>query len=90
MQLTSPSLMLRFVGNGLHPTDYQRTEDWLDRIAEWQEKGLRSAWIFIHQPEMLDVPDFTAYWAKGLNERCGLKLRMPSLVPGQGLQGSLF
>ena len=89
MQLTTPSLMLRFVGNGLHPTDYQRSDDWINRIAEWSEKGLKSAWIFIHQPEITQVPDFTAYWAKELNEKCGLQLTLPKPIK-LDIQGTLF
>lgn len=89
MQLTNPHLMLRFVGNGLHATDYQRSDDWIQRIAEWAELGLQSAWIFIHQPEMEQVPDFTAYWVKKLNSACGTSLHVPKPI-SQPIQGSLF
>ncbi len=92
MQLTTPVLMLRFVGNGLHPTDYQRSDDWIARIADWWRRGLQAAYIFIHQPDMMQVPAFTGYWARGLNAAIGLHLNdpQPILPPTMGVQGTLF
>ena len=92
MQLTTPVLMLRFVGNGLHPTDYQRSDDWIARIADWWQRGLQAAYIFIHQPVMTQVPAFTGYWARGLNAAIGSKLIDPQPIPPPtlGVQGTLF
>ncbi len=91
MQLTTPVLMLRFVGNGLHPTDYQRSDDWIARIADWWQRGLQAAYIFIHQPEMHQVPPFVGYWARGLNQALGLRLHEPKpLQATTGIQGTLF
>jgi hypothetical protein len=89
MQLTTPVLMLRFVGNGLRPSDYTRTDAWIARIADWSRRGLKQAWLFIHQPEMEMVPEFTAYWAKGLNKACGLSLNIPKPIEIP-IQGTLF
>ncbi len=89
MQLTNPVLMLRFVGNGLHPTDYARTDAWIDRIHAWSRMGLQEAYIFIHQPEMTQVPAFTTYWIEGLNHSLGLNLQSPKPVLGP-VQGTLF
>jgi uncharacterized protein YecE (DUF72 family) len=49
--LTAPELMLRFVGNGLHPTDLTRVDAWLDRLADWRARGLRRVFFFVHQPD---------------------------------------
>ena len=89
MQLTTPVLMLRFVGNGLHPTDYSRTDAWITRIGEWCEKGLREAYIFIHQPEVEQVPEFTAYWIKALNKSLMLDIALPKPID-TAIQGTLF
>ena len=86
MQLTNPTLVLRFVGNGGHPSDYTRTDEWIARLKEWSEKGLREAFLFIHQPEMEMVPEFTAYWAKGLNEALGVDAPVPTPVLHGGQQ----
>ena len=93
MQLTTPVLMLRFVGNGLHKTDYERSDAWIQRIADWWQCGLQAAYIFIHQPELEQVPPFTAYWARGLNKALGLQLVEPLEIPPNvkgGIQGTLF
>lgn len=89
MQLTNPVLMLRFVGNGLHPTDYARSDAWIERIRQWSQLGLQEAYIFIHQPEMTQVPAFTTYWIEGLNHSLGLNLQSPKPVLGP-VQGTLF
>ncbi|MBL0020606.1 MAG: hypothetical protein IPP17_30280 [Bacteroidetes bacterium] len=89
MQLTNPVLMLRFVGNGLHPTDYARSDAWIERIRQWSQLGLQEAYIFIHQPEMTQVPAFTTYWIEALNRSLGLNLQSPKPVLGP-VQGTLF
>ncbi|MEM7039412.1 MAG: DUF72 domain-containing protein, partial [Bacteroidota bacterium] len=88
MELTTPVLVLRFVGNGGHPTDYSRTDDWIARIHSWIQQGLHEAYLFIHQPEMALVPEFTAYWANGLRKATGLDVLVPT--PVAGTQQSLF
>jgi uncharacterized protein YecE (DUF72 family) len=89
MQLTTPVLVLRFIGNQLHPSDFQRADAWIARITDWCRQGLRAAYIFIHQPEMELVPAFTAYWARGLNQSLGLKITVPEPIR-MDVQGSLF
>ncbi|MFM2375353.1 MAG: hypothetical protein RLZZ165_450 [Bacteroidota bacterium] len=89
MQLTTPVVMLRFVGNGLHPTDYTRSDEWIARITDWSKRGLRAAFIFLHQPDMGLVPDLVGYWAKALNRNLNLQITVPRLI-AQGIQGSLF
>eukprot|EP01037_Dinobryon_pediforme_P003823 gene3823-3871_t len=42
MNLPTPHAFIRFVGNGLHPTDYLRVDEWVERIAKWQQMGLKS------------------------------------------------
>ena len=39
-RLTTPFAFIRFVGNNLHPTDYSRMDDWVERIQEWFDQGL--------------------------------------------------
>ncbi|MEM0998501.1 MAG: DUF72 domain-containing protein [Bacteroidota bacterium] len=89
MELTNSILVLRFVGNGLHPSDYTRTDEWVERLQEWNEAGLREAYLFLHQPEMEQVPEFTAYWAQALNGALGGAAPIPRKVLNGGQQ-SLF
>ena len=77
MRLTCPKVLLRFVGNALHPTDYPRTQDWTKRLAQWGEMGLKEAYIFVHQWELELVPDFSNYWAACLRTDLGISVRSP-------------
>lgn len=89
MELTSPVLVLRFVGNGLHPSDYTRTDAWVQRIQQWCAAGLREAYLFIHQPSMDIVPEFSTYWASALTQATGVPVLEPQ-IPLPGGQQSLF
>ncbi len=89
MRLTNPILILRFVGNGLHPTDYTRAVAWAKRLRSWIEQGLQEAYLFIHQPEMELVPEYTIYWANAIEKYCGIKVKKPELVD-EARQGTLF
>ncbi len=59
--LTVPELMLRFVGNGLHPSDFTRVDAWLDRLVDWHARGLERAYFFVHQPDDLVAPELLRY-----------------------------
>lgn len=89
MRLTNPILILRFVGNGLHPTDYTRADAWARRLKSWMDQGLRDAYLFIHQPDMEQVPDYSIYWAEAIERECGVKVVRPVLVD-EARQGTLF
>ncbi|MFN6946692.1 MAG: DUF72 domain-containing protein, partial [Cytophagaceae bacterium] len=40
MRLTSPTAFIRYVGAN-HESDYQRLDDWLERIEQWKNEGLQ-------------------------------------------------
>jgi uncharacterized protein YecE (DUF72 family) len=74
--LTAPELMLRFVGNALHPTDLVRIDAWLERLADWRARGLRRVFFFVHQPDDLVAPELM----KAISERAaarGLPVHVP-------------
>lgn len=90
MGLSSPVLTLRFIANEGHPTDYSRTDAWVQRLKTWFEKGLQTAYLFIHGGAENDTaPELILYWVRQLNKHCGLNLREPVLQP-KVVQGSLF
>ncbi|GAB3500171.1 hypothetical protein GCM10027341_24870 [Spirosoma knui] len=90
MGLSSPVLTLRFIANDGHSTDYSRTDAWIQRLKTWFEKGLQTAYLFIHGGAENDTaPELILYWVKELNKHCGLNLREPVLQP-KVVQGSLF
>ncbi|WP_026999206.1 DUF72 domain-containing protein [Eisenibacter elegans] len=91
MCLPSPRLILRWVGNAPHPSDAQRIDAWVNRIAQWQQLGLEEAYIFVHQPDNIEAPQWADYWIEQLNQTIGLHLMRPKRYDKQkGQQTSLF
>lgn len=80
MELPTPHAFIRFVGNGLHPTDYSRIDEWVERLADWTAKGLNSIYFFLHQHDEKDTPILAAYTIKKLNERLGTSLAEPKFI----------
>lgn len=88
-RLTTPVAFIRFVGNGLHPSDYARINDWVARLKAWFDKGLQCLCFFVHQPDISHSPVLAQYLIRQLNETCELKL-IPCQPLVQPVQGSLF
>jgi uncharacterized protein YecE (DUF72 family) len=84
MRLTIPEIFIRFVGNGLHPTDYTRIDDWVERIRQWKEQGIRRVYFFMHQHEELHSPELARYLIQQLNKKCGTAIREPRFVGDPG------
>jgi len=80
MRLTRPDVFIRFLGSGLHPSDYIRLDQWVERIGLWLRQGLRSCYFFMHQHDELYVPELCQYFIQSLNKRCGLSLKVPQLI----------
>lgn len=90
MHLTTPTAMIRFVGNGLHPTDYERIDSWVLRIKSWFEQGLHTLYFFVHEPDPNTLaPELAVYLTKQLEKHCHMNVKGPSPLP-QVIQGSLF
>jgi uncharacterized protein YecE (DUF72 family) len=85
MELTIPKAFIRYVGNSLHPTDYIRTDAWIERMKYWLENGLKELYFFMHMHDEAFSPELTVYMVDKLNEQCGLELIKPQFV-----QESLF
>ena len=88
--LSNRTAMLRFVGNSLHSTDYERVEEWLDRLALWVENGLETLYFFAHEPGDVLAADLGSHVIEKLNERFGLGLAIPGIREDSGGQMSLF
>jgi hypothetical protein len=39
------------VGNSLDKTDYQRMEDWVERMDKWIKKLVKEFHFWLHQPD---------------------------------------
>ncbi len=80
MELTTPDAFVRFVGNGLHPTDFSRIDEWVERLGAWTDQGLNKIYFFLHQHDEKDTPILADYTIKKLNERLGTDLKRPGLM----------
>jgi uncharacterized protein YecE (DUF72 family) len=80
MRLSTPTAFIRFVGNSLHKTDYERIDDWVNRIETWLDGGLQTLYFFIHQHDELYSPELSAYMINKINKQCGLKVKPPKLL----------
>ncbi len=86
MTLTQPKVMIRFVGNDLHPTDYARIDEWVQRLAFWINNGLEECYFFIHQHEERHSPELLHYFIQQLNPHLSTPIHHPNLL----YQGGLF
>ncbi|MET3980756.1 uncharacterized protein YecE (DUF72 family) [Mucilaginibacter sp. UYP25] len=80
MTLPTPHAFIRFVGNGLHPTDYARCDEWVERIADWEKQGLQSVWFFMHQHDEQFSPRLCDYIIEKLNKKLGMKIHRPQFI----------
>lgn len=90
-RLTSDTVLLRWNGNGLHDTDYERMNKWLDRIGTWFTKNLKKVYLFVHEPDNILGPDMALYTVNKAKEMYDIVSRGPSFYDrDQGEQMSLF
>jgi len=82
--LTNQVAFIRFVANNLHPTDFERMDEWAHKIKEWMSKGITTIYFFIHSHEEINSPELSLYAVKKINEVCKLKLKEPVILSNTG------
>lgn len=90
MGLSNAKTMIRFVGNGLHPSDYDRIDAWVDRLADWTQQGLQEIYFFPHEPDNLLAPEMAAYLYSKSQLIPNIKTRGPKMIEPDPEQLSLF
>jgi uncharacterized protein YecE (DUF72 family) len=80
MYLTIPKAFIRYVGNSLHPSDYTRTDEWIERMKSWLDKGLKELYFFMHMHDEAYSPELTVYLVDKLNAACNLNLQKPKFI----------
>lgn len=95
MHVTAPNIFVRFVGNSLHPSDYVRIDEWVERMKYWLENGLQEIYFFMHMPNETYCPELIAYLIDKMNAACGLNIKKPEFIQAgppkpQSTQASLF
>ncbi len=90
-RLTNGTVLIRFVGNDLHPTDFKRIDHWVARLKKWLENGLSNVYFFTHEPDNLLAPDLALYLFQQIEKKCQAITRGPDLdIHRGGEQISLF
>lgn len=87
MELPTPKAFIRFVGNGgkfLENSDMKRVDDWVERLAQWLDKGLEEVYFFLHQHDESDTPIIADYTIEQFNLKLGSKLPRINFLVGQG------
>lgn len=77
MRLTNATAFVRYVGAN-HPSDYLRLDDWVERLKQWKNQGIKEIDFFIHQNIEKESPLLSAYFIKKLNAELGYFLTVPN------------
>ena len=77
MRLTTPYAFIRYVGANVD-SDYTRLDDWLERLEQWIEQGIKGIYFFIHQNIEKASPLLAAHFIDGFNKRFGYDLKLPN------------
>ncbi|MBP0902421.1 DUF72 domain-containing protein [Mariniflexile gromovii] len=77
MRLTNATAFVRYVGAN-HASDYNRLDDWIDRLKEWKAQGVKEIDFFIHQNIEKESPLLSAYFIRKLNKELGYNLKIPN------------
>ncbi|RZK60223.1 MAG: DUF72 domain-containing protein [Pedobacter sp.] len=82
MELPTPELFIRFIGNGgiNKDSDRERIDRWIDRISNLVNQGLENVYFFVHQHEEEDTPVLASYAINQFNQRLGAGLREIKLI----------
>lgn len=76
MRLTTPTAFVRYVGANAQ-SDYERLDDWLERLTQWKEQGLENLYFFVHQNIEKASPLLSADFITKMNEKWGTDLIIP-------------
>lgn len=71
LSISAPFSMLRFIGNDLHKSDFERSLAWSKKLAEWKEYGLKKFYFMVHEADLALVPEMTDRVIEDLNSHCG-------------------
>lgn len=78
MRLTTDTAFIRYNGAN-HESDYSRLDDWVDRIEQWHDQGLKNLYFFVHQNLEKASPLLSAHFIQNLNARFDLDIKIPEI-----------
>jgi uncharacterized protein YecE (DUF72 family) len=85
-RLTNKTTFIRFVANDLHPTDYIRMNEWVQRIDCWIQQGLEEFYFFMHSPDKGLTAELAVYFINRLAKVSGIEIRCPKIKTTEGSQ----
>lgn len=59
-------VLIRWVGNDLHPSDYQRLDEWLSVLDRYRQHGVKDVYFLIHEPNNVLSHKISLY----LSQKC--------------------
>lgn len=84
LTISSNVLVIRFAGNRLHQSDFQRLDRWIQQIVRWKDTSIDTVYFFMHQPEEHLTVDLAIYVASKLKEHSGIEISCPKTISEQG------
>lgn len=78
MRMTTDTAFIRYNGAN-HKSDYDRLNDWIDRLEEWIAQGLQNIYFFVHQNLEKASPLLSAHFIEKANDRFGTNLTIPKM-----------
>ena len=79
--MTNNEAFVRYVGAN-HATDYDRLDNWIQKLKEWIDAGLKNIHFFIHQNLEKESPLLATHFIRNLNAEFGLDLKIPNQNTG--------
>lgn len=74
MQVTAKHQMVRWLGNNLHESDFERLDKWVNVLQDWFANGVERVYFFVHEPNDTYCPEAADYFVAKVNELLGLDL----------------
>lgn len=68
MRLTTKTAFIRFAANN-HTSDFTRIDDWVDRLYDWQNRGLEEFYFYIHVTPRQNTIALANYFIDQTNKR---------------------
>jgi len=80
MTVNTSTVFVRWVGNGLHKSDFERIKEWKERVIRWNALGVEKIYFMLHEPENLKTPEIAEFFSQELQNIQYIDQRGPSLI----------
>ncbi len=80
MRICNDYLMIRFVGNGLHRTDFSRVDEWVERLKYYISEGVNKIYFFPHEPDNILAPQLADYLCRKIKSETEVTTRGPKKI----------